>query len=270
MPKFIKLLLKDVPGKGDTQQWRMVIDNEADLTTYHHIDTQCNGEAFLGLERSKDGDIVLSHTGPASTRQIVLQRLLHAKLQCLPQGEKMHPLFEVAAITDRKYLGMLKYITQFGAIQINEAGGYCGLESFIKTWNADILETIEKPDFGFPLEDAILTADTIILENSHPEWSGNYMEKRIREIITAPGKIQTIYNLREVDHSYIFKSLSTCKNIVIESQIQDDAQVTDFMRLFSNLPTKNIYLFFSTENVAKIKAHPLYLDNSQLHNINFN
>lgn len=269
MPKFIKFLLKNVPDKGNIQQWRLVIDNEADLKSYHNFDIKCNGEAFLGLERGKDGGIVLSHYGMASTRHTVLHQLLQLKLNTLKEGEKMYPIGEVANITNKKYLGMLKCISLFGAIQINEAGGYCDLKSFIKTWDADVLETIEKADFGFPLEDQIMAADTIILENSHPSWNGNYMEGKINNVIKSPGKVQTIYNLREIDHRYIFKSLSTCKNIVIESQIQDDAQVTDFMRLFSKLQPKNIYLFFSNDNIIKIKQHPLFYENEKLHNLYF-
>lgn len=269
MAKFVKLNLHNIPGKGDDIQWRLVIDNLEDLNRYHSLDATLNMEAFMAMEREPNGGpIKLSHTGAQPTRQIALQTYIHSKVMTTPVGQKVYPIIEVAQLTDKKYLGMFKYVSQYGAIAINPAGGYCDLSSFIKTWNADILEWVEKDDFGFPVDDAILEADTIILENSHPDYK-TYGEWQAAKKVPNAGVIKTIYHLREVDRTYVFQSLKGCKNVVIESEIMDAEQLNGFFKMFLNLPRKNVYLFVREENRAKITDHPDYTQATTLHNIQF-
>ncbi len=271
MPKFIKLKLNGLPkDEADYAiSWRLVIDNVEDLNKYHALDATLNMEAFIGMEREKDGTIRLSHTGASPTRAIALQRCLQSTINCLPEGEKAYPIIEVAKITDKKYLGMLKTITNYGAIQIGEAGGYCPLDMFIKTWNGEILEEIEKESFGFPTNDAALQADTIILENSHKDyiWSGK--EENVSKDIPDAGVVKTIFNLREVDGAYIMKCISNCKNVVIETQLQDDSQLDSFMGMFKMVSRKNIYLYVDKEVESRIRNHKHFAENSSIHNIKF-
>jgi len=269
MPKFIKLLLKDIPKVGNEIQWRLVIDDIETLNKYHSLDATLNMEAFMTMEREPNGgDIKLSHTGAAPTRAIMLQTYLQAKIMTTPANEKVYPIIEVASLTDRKYLAMFKYILSHGAIQINPSGGYCGLESFINTWNADILEELEKDDFGFPIEEDIILADTIILENSHPDYASSG-EWKANKFVANPGTIKTIYHLREMDATYVFKCVTACKNVVIESQLLDNSQLDSFIKMFLNVPGKNIYLILSKENEIKIKSHPLYEQANAIHNIHY-
>lgn len=270
MPKFVKLKLNDLPNDEVPDiQWRLVIDNLKDLDNYHSLNATLNMEAFMSMERDKGGNIKLSHTGAVPTRTIALERLLHAKFSTTPEGQKVYPIIEVALITDKKHLGMIKCITNHGAIQINEAGGYCDLNGFIKTWNAEILEEIEKPDFGFPVNDAPLQADTIILENSHRDYTGSYLEKTVKEDIKNCGNVQTIYSLREVDHTYLFKCLSLCKNIATRTQLQDDNQLDQFMKMFKKMPPKNVYLYVSKDVEERIRKHEYFAENNYTHNIKF-
>lgn len=270
MPKFVKLKLNGLP-KDDSPniQWRMVIDNLKDLEKYHLLNATLNMEAFMTMERDNSGNIMLSHTGAAPTRAIVLQRLLHAKINCTPEGEKIYPLIEVASITDKKYLGIFKYISNHGAIQMNTSGGYCGLNDFIKTWDAEILEEIEKADFGFPIDDAPMKADTIVLENSHKDYVGSWFHSDIKKDVPDCGEIQTIFNLREVDHTYLFRCLSLCKNIVAITQLQDEGQLHSFMGLFKRLPAKNVYLYVDKDVKARITKHEDFNQNNNIHNIKF-
>jgi len=269
MAKFIKLRLRNIPKKLNEEQWRMVIDNKKDLDDYHSLNAVLNMEAFMTMERDENGDIALSHTGAAPTRAIVLQRLLHTKITTTPAGEKIYPIIEVAKFTDAKYLGMLRFIENFGAIQMNAVGGYCGLKSFIETWDATIVEEIEKSDFGFPIEDAVIKADTIVLENSHKEYTGDYIEQKAKREIKDSGDVKTIYNLREMDKRYLFKCISGCKNVVIQTQAQDEQQLTDFLTMFGKMPRKNIYLYVSESTKNKIQSHPLFTVNNTIHSVNF-
>lgn len=270
MPKFIKLKLNGLPNDATPDiQWRMVIDNLDDLNKYHSLNATLNMEAFMTMERDSGNNIMLSHTVAAPTRAIVLQRLLHAKINATPEDEQVYPIIEVANITDKKYLGMLKCITTHGAIQMNAAGGYCDLRSFIKTWEAEVLEKIEKPDFGFPVDDAPLKADTIILENSHQDYVGTWFDSTVKKDVDTLGEVQTIFNLREVDHIYLFKCLSLCKNIVTRTQLQDNNQLNQFMVMFKRLPSKNVYLYVNKEVEGRIRKHEDFVENNYIHNIKF-
>lgn len=256
MPKFIKLKIKDVT------QWRLVIDNYTDLQNYHELEVENNFHAFLSLNR-KGNELVLPEN--PTIRAIGLQRILDARITSCPKGEKMYPFIEVAEITDSKLISMSKAIN-ISPIQVNEAGGYCFLDSFIKTWDAEVLEEIEKKDFGFPIEDEILKTNTIILENS-PTEKNSLLEGIIKEKIENIGVVKTIFNLKNIDIDYVFKCLQITSNIIIESQLMDDNQIDSFMKLFLNLEPKNIYLFLNEENVAKIKSHCLFVKNNNLHKI---
>lgn len=269
MAKFIKLKLNGIPGVGTDIQWRMVIDNIDDLKEYHSLNGTLNMEALMSMERDVNGNIMISHIGAAPTRHIALQRVLHCKINAAKEGEKIFPIVEVAKITDEKYLNMLKFLNNHGSIQMNEAGGYCGLDAFIKTWDAEILEEIEKKSLGFPVTDAAIKADTLILENSNVEYSGGYLETKVKHDIKNHGDIQTIYNLREIDTEYLIKCISLSKNIVIKTQLVDDNQFSLFMKMFKTIPGKNIYLYVLKEVENKIRTHEDFYNNSLIHNISF-
>jgi hypothetical protein len=269
--KFLKLKLNGVPeSKNDVVvKWVLVIDNEQDLMQYHQHDAYCNMQSFMSLEREPNGGgIKTSHLAAVDTRSLSMVRMIQAKQITLAEGEKMYPIIEVAKITDQKYLSMLKYILNYGAIRINPAGGWCGLQGFIKTWNAEILEEVNKDSIGFPTDDDAIQADTIILENAHPEYSG-YVNRLAKNTITNCGTVATIYNLKEVDRDYVFKCLSNCKNILIDSQLQDESQVEDFIKLFSLLKRKNVYLLLDKENEGKIRSNKLFSRLNDIHNIVF-
>jgi hypothetical protein len=269
--KFLKLKLNGVPESknGVVIRWALVIDNEQDLAQYHGHDAYCNMQSFMSLERYPNGGgIKTSHLGATDTRSLSMVRMIQAKQITLAEGEKMYPIIEVAKITDQKYLSMLKYILNYGAIRINHAGGWCGLASFMSTWNAEILEEVNKDSIGFPVDDDAIQADTIILENAHPEYKYS-SDKLAKDIISNCGTIATIYNLKEVDRDYVFKCLSNCKNVLIQSQLQDENQIGAFMGLFSLLKRKNVYLLLDKENEGKIRHHKSFSQLNSIHNIVF-
>lgn len=260
MAKFFKIQLE-----GGETQWRKIIEDRIDLDSYHEINTRNNFEAFLSLKRTKEG-LLSSHILGESPRVIGLSNIINCRISSLREGEKLYPIIEVANICDKKYLGMLKFINSVGTIQMNEAGGWCGLNDFIKTWNGTILEKQETSGEGFPIDNDV-NADTLILENSIQEYCFVPMDKIKKSFNT--GVIKIIYALREVDKDYISKAIVSAKNIWISSQLQDEKQLNSFMFLFSKISHKNIYLDLDNENTEKIKAHPLFKTNNAIHSINF-
>ena len=241
MPTFEKIKLHNVPQKGDIEQWILKIDNKHDLDRYHKLDAELNMRSFLSMER-RGNRLAFDHLGALPGRDMSLNAQIKLACEALKEGEKAYPILEVAKITDRKYLSMLKAITRSGAIRVNHSGGFCDYDDYIKTWDAKILESITKNDFGFPLDDEALTAKTIILENAHQEFVGgrNYLIKQIG--IENAGSVSAIYNLKEIDRTYIFKCLSNAENIIIPTEAQDAEQLSAFMKMFLTLKPKNIYV----------------------------
>ena len=219
------------------------------------------------MERRND-TLVFDHLGGTAGRDICLNTLIKLSVDALKEGEKLYPLIEVARITDRKYANMLQLLKS-EAIQINPAGGYCGYDTYIKTWNAIVIESLVKDDFGFPVESDVIKAKTIILENSHPDF-GNYEEYYVKELnIKNVGSCATIFNLKEIDRNYIFECLKNAENIIIPTEAQDKEQLNGFMKLFLSLPKKNIYISCEPKTKAKITSHELFVENSKIHDIKF-
>lgn len=63
--------------------------------------------------------------------------------------------------------------------------------------------------------------------------------------------------------AYTFKCINNAKNVAIQSQLMYPEQIDSFMKMFTSIPPKNIYLFISKENESKILNHPLYEQNKK-------
>lgn len=265
MARFEKLQLHNVPDtKGNTKtSWGLVISSEEELLKYHNYDAHANANAFMGLERDKDGRIITSHVGPTSGRQLALLKMLQVKEMTAAQEEMVYPIVEVAKLTDGKFLSMLKLITTVGAVRINVNSGYCLNHDFKQTYNADVLEVIEKDSFAFPVDDEALKVDTLCLENGVQGYTYCDIKKQVKNA----GSIATIYNLREVDKEYIFKSLQNAKNVFIQSSFLDHQQVEEFLQLFAKLEPKKVYLQGSDDGFSRLMQNPMFFTLSEKHDI---
>jgi hypothetical protein len=175
----------------------------------------------------------------------------------------MHPLVEVANMLDLKTRGMLNYINTIGAIRINEVGGYCGLDTYIETWNAEVLDTIEKDDVGFPIEKEALTAEVLILENQ------DYISKSFKETIKKLTNCEPAFItfLKEKDQQWVIKSIMNANTIAFTSTFTDIDQLDKFMKLFASLTKKKILI--KTYDKDKLTSHALWNDNNSKHEIIF-
>jgi hypothetical protein len=173
----------------------------------------------------------------------------------------------VAKVTDIKHQGILKAILRGNDIAIASNGSWTTLNSFMSTWKCEILSEIEKDDFGFPL-DYELNADTIVLENA-PNTFHKYISERVQEIIKDAGNVGFIYNLKEIDSKFVFKAIYNAKNIYIESQFQDEKQISSMAKLFLSVERKNVYINCSKDAASRLKGYPSYDSLFNHHNIYF-
>ncbi len=263
--KFVKLNLKTSRDPKHAIQWNMIIDNIEDLKAYHNLEATLNAEAFLDLGKTKRA----GHLGDDNPRMLVIDSLLKIKAH-RQDGEKTYPIIEVAKLTDQKYLSMLRLLSNGETIRVNKAGGYCTLDGFLETWGGEIIETIEKDDIGFPIDEEVIKCDTLILENSFNFYAGNDFKKELKILLGEKvGTIGVINSLRTIDKAYIIKALLNAKNVYISTQLLDDKQLDDFMTLFSNLPSKTVFLRMFGDKIEQLKAHPLFEVNNNIHKIVF-
>lgn len=265
--KFYKIKFRNNDGNERTQ-WRMIIDNEEDLNEYHSYNATASFESLMSIAKDQAKNPG-SHTRASDARAIAIDKLIRLRAETAPAGEKVYPLLEVASIVDQKHLGMLKYLRQEKAICMNGAGGYCDLEGFLRTWDAEVVEMIEKPSIGFPTEEEAIKCDTLVLENAPKDYTW-HLEERAKRTVKKVGEVAVIYNLRDVDGQYVMKCLENCKNVYINSELIDEKQVGQFMKLFMLLSSrKGVYLRVPKEKAAWLQGLPEYGNLYMKHDINF-
>lgn len=261
--KYVKLKISH-QGKI-TEDWHLIIDNAEDLFKYCRIDSELYAQAFVALDRNDNEEYPYDAAHQGDIRKGVMATMLNLKTKCLKEGDKMYPIIEVAQFCDKKGQDMLDYIQRMGAIQVNQSGGYCGYDSYVNTWKAEVLQTIEKDDVGFPIDEDILKCDTLILENQDKVYS------KFRDIVkemtnTVPAVITM---LKERDLSWVVRSIKSATTIAFNSQLQDTEQIDKFMALFASLPKKNLIISCYEHDKSKLTKHPLFEKNKNLHNIQF-
>lgn len=245
--KFVKIKL------GEETQWRLVLSTTDEVYRYHEIDIQTN---FMG---------VLHKEHP---RAETMNRILELGKACLKDGEKTTKLHIVANHQDKKTAGMIKAVAM-NEICVNEVGGYCFLDGFLKLHKGEIIETIFKKDFGLPNENEVQESDLIILENS-PSINTDFLnDLETLNIILPSTKRIEFTNLRQQDRSYVFKSIEQTKSIAMETQAIDSEQVNSFIKMFLGLSSKkNIYIRMIA-NKHILESHTHFEAVNQKHNIVF-
>ena len=271
MPKFLKLKLNNC--KEADVCWKLVISNIDEFTSWCEYDAHANMNAFISLidkcnEELKFRNLsaAIAHAGGLSSRESGLGSII-SMATYKNKDEKIYPILEVAKITDLKHQGILKAILRGNDIAIASNGSWTTLDSFMSTWKCEILSEIEKDDFGFPL-DYELNADTIVLENA-PNTFHKYISERVQEIIKDAGNVGFIYNLKEIDSKFVFKAIYNAKNIYIESQFEDEKQISSMAKLFLSVERKNVYIKCSKNAANLLKSHPAYDSLFNHHNIYF-
>ncbi len=250
--KFIKIKIKD------TVQWRLVIDNQEDVFAYNKVETEENFRAYLNYN---------NHEIKEGTREHTIKKLIDINIEALKYGEEKSPILILSEIQNKKIEGMLKCI-KLDDICVNKAGGYCLLNSFLETHNAEIIETIVKKDIGFPNDDYPISSDLIILENDKVVDNLFLSELKTNNILTDSTKYISFTNLKLQDRTYVFKCIEKTKSIATQTQLMDIEQVDAFINQFVFLKDKkNIYI--KTEDNMYLINHPAYNVLLNQHTITF-
>jgi len=246
--KFVKLKFPN----GKNTQWRLIISTIEELAKYREFDTEAYSYAFL---KSNKEPVSLAEMATITDRSSAIAVMLESKRRTTPEGEKIYPLIELANHIDRKSASMLKSL-HYGALCVNEVGGFCLYEDFIKTHNAIVAETIDTKIGGFPSDAEPLNVQTLIVENNDTVDSVFFDTIRNRYNGT---KIGTICRVPEVDGRYLFSCINNAKAIAMHTEALNSTQVDAFIEMFLNLSTrKDVYIETSESGEERIQSHPKF------------
>jgi hypothetical protein len=265
---FKKLKFKSVPGKqDDTEDWYMIIRHLDELQEYLEMDEDLFIRAMLTLNKNA----TQSHL--SAPRERMLSLAYQHAINSATEGTLVWPHQVVQDFVNKKTAAMMKLFLMQGPIQVNEAGGYCTHEAFLKTWNyPTVVAEIEKDSTYFPTDDEAIEADLLFLENAeridvtfHRQLVGYNKAYDYNK----GDKVRDIVMLKEKDPEWVGKCIAKSKAIAIQTEALDDNQTDRMMAMFANekMPQKKIFL--SMINPEVIKSHPLWEACNTKHNIIF-
>jgi hypothetical protein len=127
--------------------WYMILRNEDDIVSYLESDSWSFAQAMFSPSVE---NYPANH--PASMR-VHTAKVLRDLAEKTSNGRKVWPHELCANHLHQKGMGMMKLI-RHGEIQVNEAGGYCLHESFLRTWSdAQVVKETEQESKIFPEKD---------------------------------------------------------------------------------------------------------------------
>lgn len=242
-------------NKEVIESWYMILRDMSDVMKYMEMDAELYAEAMIALP----SQIRKSHLEKG--RATVINNALQQAILAMPENEKIWPHEVVSKIVQSKFRAMCKLL-QHGDIQVNQGGGYCSHDSFLKTWNANVVEEVDKQNSFFPTDDAIVDSAILFLENA--ERVSIDFERNINDLVgydvntwKHEKKQKTkITQLKFRDPKWVMNMISNAKTIAIQTQVINGAQIEEFMYLFSQLKDKTIYI--STSAKEEITGHRMY------------
>jgi hypothetical protein len=141
---FKKIRFPKTSSETAFSAWYMVIRTEEELLSYLDTDEHYMANAFFSPNVSTYKD---DH--PAKLR-LPAANAIREMAQHIPHGTKVWPHELLAKHVSAKGTAMLKHL-QHGPIQVNEAGGYCNHEAFLRTWPGSyVVQELEQESKVFP------------------------------------------------------------------------------------------------------------------------
>lgn len=265
--KFVKLRLHNVPdvvGRKTVEEWRCVISNLQDLYQYSHFEGEMMSKAFLQLERTPEGDR-FEAVHILDKKVSALAVLLNIRAERLKEGESFSPIEEVGHIFNRKIQSMEKLLLSGYQVCINSVGGFCTLDGFIEAWNAEVVETVEKEDNGFPIDNEALTASTLILENQE-KVNSTFLAFVEHQTKTEP---VVITHLKEKDQRWVYKSLVNASTLAFCSTFRDREQIDKFLTIFAGMSRKRIIIGHFGDEIKQLTSHSSYQEVAAKHDVEF-
>lgn len=271
MPNFIKLKINaPIPKSYSIIEpeyskfcWKLILKTSEDFIEWAEWDSTANANAFLSLcEKDRDVNRNFTHLGGLSGREEGLARVLSIS--------EDSPIVAAGKMCNLKHIAILKSINNGHEIAIDENGcAWSILDSFIKIWDCEIIESVKKEGFGFPVSDLPEKSGVLILENApYSPYRKRHLSE-VAETFFEQKNINIIFSLPEKDERYVFKAISLCENLFIESEFLNGKQIELFGKALLAIEKKTICLSSTRDGIVRVKKHPLFDPLNNKHNILF-
>lgn len=286
---FQKIYIERTPESNGkpVEKWYLILRTYEDVLKYTEIDADLCTNALFALPAS----IERSHL--EGSRERVLHTMMSLKQMSLKDNEKLSPINVLADLIDGKEKAMLKLIERGEKILVQQSGGYCTYDGYIKIWNGKVTEEIEKDTCYYPTDNEPIETDLLFIENGErvpvdferevdkmvadnwnnkKEWTSfnsiNPYRPQTHEDIKKDAKVRyKLSHLKLRDPNFIAGMISKAKVIACETQLVDAVQIDNMMRLFSQLSGKTIII--KTEYTDDLKKHELFGTCNSKHTIKF-
>ncbi len=248
--------------------WYMIIKTDEELLRYADLDGEMMAQAYVALPTN------LEKSHLTGTKERVINQVLQNAVAMAKPGEKVWPLQAINHFQNKKIMGMHKYIQSTGPIQVGQRGGWCGAESFLRSWpNAVVTEEVERPDMRFPSEVKAYETDLLYLENA--ERVGLDFSRAVDAAVGYDRNTWNLINrerlviseLKLKDTAWVAGMVGMAKTVAIETQMADPAQADSFMKMFSVMDRKTIYI--RTGDEQGLRSHRFFPLCNDRHDIKF-
>lgn len=279
---FRKIHIPYTPeDKNGSTGWHLILRTVEEVFEYMELDAELATRAMFALPES----IRKSHL--EGGRECALNAMLQAKIISLKEGEKVYPHEVLSELIQGKGLAMCKQILNGEEIRVNQHGGWCTYDGFMRTWEeATVIEEVEKDGCYFPNDLKPMETDVLFIENGervpvqfendvykmvgmdYKEWDVVNSNKPLKKTLDNTKKIRyKLTQLKLTDPEYTTQMIIKAKVVAFESQLVDDNQIDKMFQLFSALKDKHIII--RTTDEAKLKGHTMFENCNTRHKIEF-
>ncbi len=250
---FIKIQSRK--GQKDTQ-WILRLHNLEEVYNYLKSDKDAWHRAMYSNREANT--INISHSG--SRREEFLKAI--EGLKSLPAGTVVWPTAIINEMTKSKGHGMLKYIQQGLTVRVNEYGGFCDYEGWMKMWDMEIIEEKHLDTFAFPNDKTPRNEEVLILENAG--FANASIDKLMRGLFPNNSR-GYILNLKEQDTCWLIESIKNAKVIAVNTLALDPTQVNDMIHLMLNIDKKTIVI--QSTDFSRLLSNPLFFKLDEKHDV---
>ena len=287
---FRKIFIERTPDSNGkpVEKWYMILRTYEDVLKYTEVDADLCTQALLSIPAS----IERSHL--EGSRERVLNVMMQTKVYNLKEGERLSPINVLADLIDGKAKAMLGLVERGHEVLVQQNGGYCTYDGYMKTWNAKVTEEVEKDSIYYPTDNVPIETDLLFLENgervpvdfertvdkmaaeflhSGGVWTSfnemaPYGRKEHADIDTTKKVRYKLSHLKLRDPQFVAAMISKAKVVAFESQLVDKQQIDSMFKLFASLPD-NKKIIISTGYARDIQSHELYAECIAKHTVIF-
>lgn len=179
---------------------------------------------------------------------------------------EFHPLKHTSQLIGMRLDMMSSMLRDGMTIIVNEKGGMCDLDSFLKIHKASVTKEIQSEDLVYPKElDKLTPKKVVVLENDN-ETDFDWKKFMPSEVQWYESKVLNKLKTRQKEEILFY--LNHAETIITKTTLLDEKQSEQFLKMFASFKGKNIHIVcessaleFFMEKADKNILSKLFSDN---------